>query len=67
MNVHLDFNVDADLSYHQIRTKLWSNQPALVADTDLDSATIKKCPEYDPSKPVTWEYELELFDYYAWD
>jgi hypothetical protein len=32
---------------------------------DLDSETIRGCPEFDPSAPVNREYEIQLYDYYG--
>ena len=32
---------------------------------DLSQSTIKNSPEYDPSKPITRDYETKLFSYYG--
>lgn len=32
---------------------------------DLDHNTVKRAPEYDPSTPITRDYEAELFSYYG--
>mgnify|MGYP002624559265 CR=1 FL=1 len=48
--------------------------PAWIADVDwnasevavdLNQATIKSCPEYDPEQPVNRTYETMLYDYYG--
>ncbi|MGD8782914.1 MAG: PRC-barrel domain-containing protein [Thioalkalispiraceae bacterium] len=56
------------LSPAWLKSISWEEQKVHV---DLDSDTIRNCPEYDASKPVTREYEIALFDYYArsyyWD
>lgn len=33
--------------------------------TDLESQVIRNCPAYDPAKPISRDYEIMLFDYYA--
>lgn len=32
---------------------------------DLDRDTVKRAPEYDPSKPITREYEAALYAHYS--
>lgn len=44
-----------------IREVNWAESKVFVG---LTRATIKGCPEYDPSKPVTAEYAGRLHDYY---
>ena len=34
-------------------------------DVDLDSASIKYAPDFDPNAPVNREYEVRLYDYYG--
>ena len=45
-----------------IREVNWAESKVFVG---LTRATIKGCPEYDPSKPVTAEYAGRLHDYYG--
>lgn len=33
--------------------------------TELMATVIENCPVYDPTKPISREYEIKLFDYYG--
>jgi hypothetical protein len=36
-----------------------------LVEVDLTTKAVKESPEYDPSKPVNREYEIQLYDFYG--
>ncbi len=50
------------LSPQWIESIDWVNKTVRV---DLNTETIKSCPEFDPSQPVNRRYEVVLYDYYG--
>ena len=43
----------------------WVSWPESQVYVDLDRETIKRAPEYDPSCPISREYETRLFQHYG--
>ncbi len=43
----------------------WVSWTDSRVDIDLDRETVKRAPEYNPSVPVTREYEAQLFSHYG--
>ncbi|HEV2393310.1 MAG TPA: PRC-barrel domain-containing protein [Verrucomicrobiae bacterium] len=43
----------------------WVSWPEARVYIDLDKETVRRAPEYEPSKPITREYEEKLFTHYT--
>ena len=50
------------LPWHWISWMSWPESKVFV---DLDRESVKRAPGYDPSKPLTRDYEMDLFNHYG--